>query len=545
MANVTVNATISARDAASKNIKTVNKALGTLGKTASNIGSDFKKLTFGIAGIAAGIGAFTASAIKDAALDEQATARLNAALKARGLATESVLAAVEKQITAGQKLAFTDDEVRASVEASTRFTKKYADAQKIQNIAMDLARTTGMDLADATIAVGKAYVGAGGKLLKTLGITKKGIKGQEALNALLKKTKGSATAYADTVAGSFETLKIGASELKEQFGKAFLPAIARLFKGLNPYIERLSNLIKANTSKLQRWADIIVTKILDKLPALFAEFEANVPKALISVEKFVDKISQIGKGADSLLGPGGSITLLVSGIGAAFGGLKGAITANLVKDGMDPFTALVVANIAAQIPASLASALTSTIVNQAIAAYGAKMAAATVATNTVPTGGAPGGIFNFAAIGAALKSFAGTIGTALPVIAGTAAATGGAGLFSMFDPNVAGSLTAPGGLLGFLNQSGNDRSTTFSDLNARYAGVSGLTAAEAAYAAQYTLARMEGRAQDQPQIALDAFNKATQLLYGNTTTNVYIGTGKVDTVISDSITRIKRNGRNP
>jgi len=124
MANVTVNATISARDAASKNIKTVNKSLATLGKTASNIGADFRKLTLGIAGIAAGIGAFTVSSIKAAAADEQATARLNAALKARGFATDVVRAAVEKQILAGQKLAFTDDEDRASIEASTRFTKK-------------------------------------------------------------------------------------------------------------------------------------------------------------------------------------------------------------------------------------------------------------------------------------------------------------------------------------------------------------------------------------------------------------------------------------
>jgi hypothetical protein len=478
MANVTVNATISARDAASKNIKTVNKALGTLGKTASNIGSDFKKLTFGIAGIAAGVGAFTASAIKDAALDEQATAKLNAALKARGFATEAVAAAVEKQIVAGQKLAFTDDEVRASVEASTRFTKDYAVAQKMQTIAMNLARTTGMSLGDATIAVGKAYAGAGGKLLTSLGITKKGIKGQEALNALFKKTKGAAGAYADSVAGSFESLKIGAAELKEQFGKAFLPAIGKLFKGLNPYVERLSHLIQANTPKLQKWADIIVNKILDKLPSLFAEFEANVPKALISIEKFVDKITGIGKSADDLLGPGGSITLLVSGIGAAFGGLKGAITANLVKDGMDPFTALIVANIAAQIPASLASALTGAIVNQAIAAYGAKMAAATVTTNVV---GGAGTVVGGIAAGAG-----GTVATGAASVAGFSAAT------------VATALALPVAIPLALKALGYGEGSL---------AVSGVDPAMVAAA------------------------KA------GTTNNIYIGTGKVDTVVTDSINR--------
>ena len=224
MANVTVNATISARDAASKNIKKVNSALGTLGKTASSIGADFRRVALGIAGVAAGVTAFTVSAIKAAASDEAATAKLTAALKARGFATEAVRLAVEKQILAGQKLAFTDDEVRASIEASTRFTKNYTTAQKIQSVAMELARSTGMDLATATLQVGKAFQGNGGKLLKTLGITGKVVKGQAALNAILAKTKGSAAAYADTLEGSFSVVSIQAGELKEQFGAAFLPA---------------------------------------------------------------------------------------------------------------------------------------------------------------------------------------------------------------------------------------------------------------------------------------------------------------------------------
>jgi hypothetical protein len=505
MPNVQVNATISARDAASKNIKTVNKALGTLGKTASGIGSDFKKLTFGIAGIAAGVGAFTASAIKDAALDEQATAKLNAALKARGFATEAVAAAVEKQIVAGQKLAFTDDEVRASVEASTRFTKDYAVAQKMQTIAMNLARTTGMSLGDATIAVGKAYAGAGGKLLASLGITKKGIKGQEALNALFKKTKGAAAAYADTVAGSFDSLKIGAFELKEQFGKAFLPAIGKLFKALNPYIEKLSNTIKANTPQIQKWADIIVNKIIDKLPKLFDSVQRGVPRALKAIEKFVDKISSIGKGADELLGPGGSITLLVSGIGAAFGGLKGAITANLVKDGMDPFTALVVANIAATIPAALASALTSAIVNQAIAAYAAKMAAANAATSVAP--GAPGGGIN--PVGFLTTGF------------GTLAASLGA-LFAVGQVQNAAQTQA-------IEAYKKGETPMWQKLLTPWLWPELFTDGSGSM----------------PKPGTPAFSGgSSNPMTAKYTSNIYIGTGKVDTVVSDSLTRLGRGGRN-
>jgi hypothetical protein len=533
MPNVQVNATISARDAASKNIKKVNAALGTLGNTARSIGSDFRKLGLGAIGLAAGVGAFTASAIKDAAADEAATAKLNAALKARGLATESVLAAVERQIVAGQKLAFTDDEVRASVEASTRFTKNYSQATKIQNVAMELARSTGMSLADATIQVGKAYQGNGGKLLKTLGIEAKAIKGQQALNAILGKTKGSAAAYADTVEGSFQVLAIGAQELKEQFGDAFLPAVGKLFKGLAPYIERFSKLIAANTPKLQVWADTIVNKILANLPALFSKFERFVPKALKSVEGFVDKISGIGKEADGLLGPGGSITLLVTGIGAAFGGLKGAITANLVKDGMDPFTALVVANIAAQIPASLAAALTSAIVNQAIAAYGAKMAAATVLTNTVPTkGGSPLDFIK------QLFGFGAPVAAGTAVTAGGAAATTGVAAAAATAATVAAAAVIPVAAFAVAYDHQTKMADAFSNLITRLDlknRTTPLITAPTGTDSQSELVRT---------LFFSGYKPPVTATDGTTTNNIYIGTGKVDTVVSDSLTRLGRRGRN-
>lgn len=514
MPNVQVNATISARDAASKNIKTVNKALGTLGKTASGIASDFKKLTFGIAGIAAGVGAFTASAIKDAALDEQATAKLNAALKARGFATEAVAAAVEKQIVAGQKLAFTDDEVRASVEASTRFTKDYAVAQKMQTIAMNLARTTGMDLGDATIAVGKAYAGAGGKLLTSLGITKKGIKGQEALNALFKKTKGSAGAYADSVAGSFESLKIGVFELKEQFGKAFLPAIGKLFRALNPYIEKLSNTIKANTPQLQKWADIIVNKIIDKLPQMFDAVQRGVPRALKAIEGFVDKIAGIGKGADDLLGPGGSITLLVSGIGAAFGGLKGAITANLVKDGMDPFTALIVANIASTIPAALASAITGQLVAAAVTKFGAMLAGSAAASAAASAAGAAGTAGAAAGTGG-LLALIGAAALPVTIVALTAAAV--AQIAAGSTGKTMAQLAAESGNAPRPGQT----STTY---NGPAIGPGRGTMPFAPFANTTPTAPWAGPT-------------------STTAYNIFIGTGKVDTVVADSIKRTAVYGR--
>jgi len=387
MASATGAATFSivAKDAASSVLGKVGKSMGSLQNTAKRM---FKAIIAGAALAAGAIAAFTVSAIKGAIEDAAATSKLTAALKARKLATESVLKAVDRQIAKGQNLAFTDDEVRSSIEASTRFSRKYSVALKIQNVAMDLARATGMGLEEATLAVGKAYQGNGGKLLKTLGINAKAISGQKALDAILGKTKGSAKAYGETVEGSFKVLSIKAAELKEQFGAAFLPAVEKLFKGLAPYLDRFANFISLQTPKIQKFADVLVTKIVDKLPMLMSQFEQEFPKAVAGIGQFIDKISQIGKGADSLLGEGGSITLLVSGIGAAFGGLKGVIAANLLKGGVDPFTALIVANIAATIPSALAGAITNEIVTAAIAKFGAATAAAAVGSSVAGAAGA-------------------------------------------------------------------------------------------------------------------------------------------------------------
>ena len=366
---VTLNATISARDAASKNIKRVNSALSGLGNTARQIGSDFKRVALFSAGLAAGAAAFTASAIKGAAADQAAQAKLMAALKARGLATESVTAAIDAQIAAAAKLGFTDDEVRASVEASTRFTKNYAVAQKMQTVAMDLARATGMSLEEATLAVGKAYQGTGGKLLKNLGITAKGVKGTAALNAILLKTKGSAAAYGDTAEGAFSALAIQAAELKESFGAAFLPAVTKLFKGLQPFLDRFSNYIKAATPTIEKWSTELVDKLLAKLPGWIAAAEEKFPSLLRQIGTFVDDIKGVGKAADGLLGPGGSITLLVTGIGAAFGGLRGAIATNLLKGGVDPIKAYFISTVGAGVLQGVTDGLTKSLTSAAVTKF--------------------------------------------------------------------------------------------------------------------------------------------------------------------------------
>jgi hypothetical protein len=245
------------------------------------------------------------------------------------------------------------------------------------------------------------------------------------------------------------------------------------------------------------------------LPALFSKFERFVPKALKSVEGFVDKISGIGKEADGLLGPGGSITLLVTGIGAAFGGLKGAITANLVKGGLDPFTALIVGNIAAQIPVALANALISSLVTKAVAGFGASLAAATTTATAASAAGAAAAGGGAAVAAASITAIVGTaLLAAIPIVAGAFAVDQ-----SIKQGQMANSLVELAKSLDLKN-----RTTP-------------------------VFTAPTGTDRDSQIVRMLLFPNAKP--EGTTTNNIYIGTGKVDTVVSDSLTRLGRTGRNP
>jgi hypothetical protein len=216
---------IIAKDAASKVMKNVGRSFGgmkSLGEKA------FGAIKVGAAAAAAAIIAMGVASVNAAIQDEASSTRLISALKARGFAQKNLTEEINKSIAAGQNLGFTDDEVRASLENATRFTKDFAKAQKISKIAQQVSRTTGQDLATATLNVGKAFKGAGGRLLSSLGITKKGIKGQEALKAIYDKTKGSAEAYSKTTAGRMATAQILLNESFEKLGYKFLPVVNQL-----------------------------------------------------------------------------------------------------------------------------------------------------------------------------------------------------------------------------------------------------------------------------------------------------------------------------
>ena len=214
MTNVAVNATISARDAASGNINKVNKSL--------------KALQFGFA--AAGVAAaaltkFAFDAVKSAAEDEMSNARLNASLKARGLLTDGLAKKIKQQTLEMAALGITDDQVRAGIEVGSRFFKDQTTILKANSVAADVAAVTGASLADVIETIGK---GAQGQTrgLRALGVqVNKGATAQDILTAISAKYSGVAAEIAKTTGGKYLAAQVAINEKIEDFGYRLLPAV--------------------------------------------------------------------------------------------------------------------------------------------------------------------------------------------------------------------------------------------------------------------------------------------------------------------------------
>lgn len=214
MANVAVNATISARDAASGNIGKVNKSLSAL------------KIGFGAAAAAGAILAKVAlDAVKAAVDDEMSNARLNAALKARGFLTDGLSRAIKRQTLEMAALGITDDQVRAGIEAGSRFFKDQETILKANAVAADVAAVTGQSLAEVIQTIGKAIQGQT-RGLRALGVqTAKGATTQEILTAISAKYGGVAKEIANTTGGKFLSAQVALNEKMEDFGYKLLPAV--------------------------------------------------------------------------------------------------------------------------------------------------------------------------------------------------------------------------------------------------------------------------------------------------------------------------------
>lgn len=160
-----------------------------------------------------------------AAEDSAATARLEQALRNAGGSFDSHLEKVNARIDAGQKLAFSDDDVRDSFQLLLGATGDVDTALQRQAAAFDLARGAGIPLEQASKMLGKLN-GENVEVFKKLGITLGDTATEtDALAAVQAKFGGQAATFAKEPAAQMQILQLRIGELQETIGTALLPVM--------------------------------------------------------------------------------------------------------------------------------------------------------------------------------------------------------------------------------------------------------------------------------------------------------------------------------
>ena len=264
------NFVIAAKDAATKPLGDVGKAMGKL----KSVGvAAFASIATAAIAAAAALIAFAADAIRAAAEDEKATIRLNAALKARGYEMDQLSPKIDEQIKAMARLGFTDDDVRAGLEVGSRFFKNQNNLLKANAVAANISAATGKDLASVMMALGKGAQGSTRGLL-ALGLeVEKGAKLKDILRLADEKYLGVAEEVANSTSGKFAAAQIRFNEAIESFGSKLLPmvneALAFLTEKALPAFEGLMEELGPIFTDL---VDNYVRPLVDSVGELFAIF---------------------------------------------------------------------------------------------------------------------------------------------------------------------------------------------------------------------------------------------------------------------------------
>ena len=229
-----------------------NKSTETFGDKATEFGKK-AALAFAVAGAAAL--AFAGDAVKAAAQDQAAQEKLAETIKATTGATATQVAGVENYITKTSiAVGVTDDVLRPAFGRLVRSTKDVDEAQRLLNLALDLAVVTGKPVETVSNALAKAYDGnttALGKLGVGLDQNLLKSKDNQAIIESLETTYGRfAEGAAETAAVKFERIKIATEEAKESIGAALLPIVEQLMDYvITTVVPNLDSFINALTGK--------------------------------------------------------------------------------------------------------------------------------------------------------------------------------------------------------------------------------------------------------------------------------------------------------
>ncbi len=251
---------------------------------------------------------FFLDAAKAAAEDEAATMRLDQSVKNytdtlddSDQAHKEIMGDIEERIAAGQKLAFSDDSIRDSLQTLLAATGDYGEATQRQAAAMDLARAKNISLEQASTLLAKAN-DENVNVLRRMGITlKEGATETELLATVQQKFGGQAETFAKSNAGMYEQWKIRQGEIIEQIGGFVLPLLTKLggifieqivprveagVSAIGPIITRIAEWVQQNVlPQLQLLGDFFIKVIA---PAI-AQFMGRVQEEFAKFGPYYDE----------------------------------------------------------------------------------------------------------------------------------------------------------------------------------------------------------------------------------------------------------------
>jgi hypothetical protein len=266
-----------------KGTKAAKKDLKQAGKDFDDFAAKVQK-AFTISGVA--VGGLAAKigfdAVKAAVAFEKSSALLANTLRNTTGATDESIASAQAYIKATElRLGITDEQLRPSLAALATATHSVTEAEKLQQLALDISAGKGKSLESVSIALAKAY-GGNFNALKRLGIplTEASIKSKD-FNTVIKELSanvgGAATVAANTLSGRMNRIQQSFEEVKKTLGKALLPVIER-------FLDILTNQILPN---VQNWVDLNREKLAKSL----ADVATFIGHLLLVAIKFSSWIS--------------------------------------------------------------------------------------------------------------------------------------------------------------------------------------------------------------------------------------------------------------
>jgi hypothetical protein len=249
---------------------TGNKSFKQAESATDKLGKNVKKLA-GALGLALGgqqILAFGKAAVKAAAADEKAQKQLALALKNVGLERDA--ASTEAYIQRLQsEFGILDDKLRPAYQNLVVAVQDSDKAQRLLNLSLDIAASTGKDLGSVTSALSRAYLGNNAALSKLgVGISKADLKAgkfEDIISQLEGTFAGSAQSAANTFQGSIDKLGVAAANASEIIGTGLIDAL----KGLGDQ-DSVDNLAKSMQDAATYTADVIrgIGVLIEKLKGL-------------------------------------------------------------------------------------------------------------------------------------------------------------------------------------------------------------------------------------------------------------------------------------